>query len=296
MPGPFSLYINMNLSSPAAVNALLKRYNLQPRRRFGQNFLVDSNVLARIVDAGAVVQGGQVLEIGSGLGVLTQALAEAVTLSGRVVTVEVDRNLLPVLTETVGNLPQVRVVSNDALEIDWSAFIPQNFTDAPIAVIANIPYNITSPLIATFLEQRARYSVVVLLVQKEVATRIAAPAASPDYGAFSVFVQYHAEVDIVMTVSRRVFYPAPDVDSAVIRLKPRRQPPVEVADEALFSRVVRAAFGQRRKALVNALSGDPTLGWERSKAAAAVDAAGIDPGRRGETLSMEEFARIANAG
>ena len=278
------------------MNALLKRYNLQPRRRFGQNFLVDSNVLARIVDAGAVVEGGQVLEIGSGLGVLTQALAEAVTLSGRVVTVEVDRNLLPVLTETVGNLPQVRVISNDALEIDWATFIPQNFGDGPIAVIANIPYNITSPLIATFLEQRARYSVVVLLVQKEVATRIAAPAGSPDYGAFSVFVQYHAEVDIVMTVSRRVFYPAPDVDSAVIRLKPRTQPPVEVADEALFSKVVRAAFGQRRKALVNALSGDPTLAWERSKAAAAVDAAGIDPGRRGETLSMEEFARIANAG
>jgi len=286
----------MNLSSPASVNALLKRYNLQPRRRFGQNFLVDSNVLARIVDAGAVAEGGQVLEIGSGLGVLTQALAEVVTLSGRVVTVEVDRNLLPVLTETVGTLPQVRVVSNDALEIDWSTFIPQNFGDRPIAVIANIPYNITSPLIATFLEQRARYSVIVLLVQKEVATRIAAPPGSPDYGAFSVFVQYHAEVDIVMTVSRRVFYPAPDVDSAVIRLKPRTKPPVDVADEALFSRVVRAAFGQRRKSLVNALSGDPTLGWERSKAAAAVDAAGIDPGRRGETLSMEEFARIANAG
>jgi len=286
----------MNLSSPAAVNALLKRYNLQPRRRFGQNFLVDSNVLSRIVDAGAVVDGGQVLEIGSGLGVLTQALAAAVTLSGRVVTVEVDRNLLPVLTETVGNMPQVRVVSNDALEIDWPSFISENFGDGPIAVIANIPYNITSPLIATFLDQRAHYSVIVLLVQKEVATRIAAPAGSPDYGAFSVFVQYHAEVDIVMTVSRRVFYPAPDVDSAVIRLKPRTQPPVEVADEALFFKVVRAAFGQRRKALVNALSGDPTLAWERSKAAAAVDAAGIDPGRRGETLSMAEFAGIANAG
>src|SRR3569833_426376 len=154
-------------------------------------------------------------------------------------------------------MPQVRVISNDALEIDWPPFLAQNFGDGSIAVVANIPYNITSPLIATFLEQVARYSVIVLLVQKEVALRIAAPAGSPDYGAFSVFVQYHAEVDIVTTVSKRVFFPPPEVDSAVIRLKPRSAPPVKVDDEALFFKVVRAAFGQRRKALVNALAGAP---------------------------------------
>lgn len=294
--GALSIFkLSMNLSSPAAVNAVLKRYGLQPRRRFGQNFLIDANVLARIVEASGVAHGAQVLEVGSGLGVLTQALAEAVSTSGRVVTVEIDRGLLPVLTETVGSLPQVRVVSSDALEIDWPDFLGRNFADGPISVVANIPYNITSPLIATFLEQKSRYASIVLLVQKEVAARIAAGAATPDYGAFSVFVQYHAEVEIVMNVSRRVFYPAPDVDSAVIRLTPRRSPPVDVRDEALLFKVVRAAFGQRRKALVNALSGDPSLGWERAKAAAAVETAGIDPGRRGETLSIAEFARIADA-
>lgn len=283
----------MNLSSPAAVSALLKRYNLQPRRRFGQNFLVDGNVLARIVEAGNISEGAQVLEIGSGLGVLTQALAEAATASGRVVTVEVDRALLPLLAETVGSLPQVRVISKDALEIDWAAFLAQNFADAPISVIANIPYNITSPLISILLEQKHRYAAIVLLVQKEVAQRIAAAAGTPDYSAFSVYVQFHAEVEIVSTVSRRVFYPAPDVDSAVIRLIPRAEPLVTVSDEALFFKVVRASFGQRRKSLVNALSGDPALGWDRSKASSALAAAGIDAGRRGETLSMEEFARLS---
>ena len=283
----------MNLSSPAAVAALLKRHDLRPRRRFGQNFLVDANTLAKIVGAGEVQPGDAVLEIGAGLGVLTRALAEAVTPSGRVVTLEVDRDLLPALAETVGDLPQIQIVPGDALALDWPMFLTETFGDTRASVVANIPYNVTSPLLTTLLEQRGRFARIVLLVQKEVAARLGARPGTPDYGSLSVFAQYHAIVETVGIVPRRVFFPAPDVDSAIVRLTPHAQPPVAVSDETLFFAGVRAAFGQRRKALLNALSGDPALGWTRERASDALAAAGIDPGRRGETLSLEEFARLA---
>ncbi len=284
----------MNLSSPAAVSALLKRHDLRPRKRFGQNFLVDGNTLAKIVAAGELTPGGAAVEIGAGLGVLTSALAAAVGPEGRVVAVEVDTALLPALAETVGDLPQVTVVPGDALALDWPAFLDTHFASAiRPAVIANIPYNITTPLVTTFLEQRGRFSRIVLLVQKEVAARMAAKAGTDDYGSLSVFVQYHAKVETIGIVSRRVFFPPPDVDSAVVRLTPHDAPPVSVTNEAQFFAVVRAAFGQRRKALLNALSGDPALGWTREQAQAALDAAGIDGGRRGETLTLAEFAHLA---
>jgi len=291
---PVSLKLFMNLSSPAAVSALLKRHNLHPRKRFGQNFLVDGNTLAKIVAAGELEPGGVALEIGAGLGVLTAALAEAVTETGRVVSVEVDMDLLPALEETLAERPQVQVVTADALALDWPAFLDEHFPNGVTpAVVANIPYNITSPLLTTLLEQHGRFSRVVLLVQKEVAARLGAKAGTPDYGSLSVFVQYHAQVETIGIVSRRVFFPPPDVDSAVVRLTPHAAPPVDVPSEARLFAVVRAAFGQRRKALLNALSGDPVLGWSREQAAAALETAGIDGGRRGETLTLEEFARLS---
>ena len=283
----------MNLSSPAAVAALLKRHDLHPRRRFGQNFLVDANTLAKIVSAGDVVMGDSVLEIGAGLGVLTRALAEAVGGSGRVAALEIDRDLLPALTETVGDLPQVTIVPGDAMALDWPVFLQERFGDVPLKVVANIPYNITTPLLAALLAQKGHLSRIVLLVQKEVAQRLAAAPGTPDYGALSVFAQFHAVVETVGIVSRRVFLPAPDVDSAIVRLTPHAAPPVPVMDEAQFFAVVRAAFGQRRKSLLNALSGDPALGWTREQAAAALEKAGVDSLRRGESLGLEEFARVA---
>ena len=284
----------MNLSSPAAVAALLKRHDLHPRRRFGQNFLVDANTLAKIITAGALGPGDSVLEIGAGLGVLTRSLAEAVTPLGRVVALEIDDNLLPALAETVGELTQVRVVPGDAMALDWPLFLDTHFAGVGrVSVVANIPYNITSPLLTTLLDQRGRFARIVLLVQKEVAARLGAKPGTPDYSSLGVFSQYHAQVETIGIVSRRVFFPPPDVDSAIVRLTPHAAPPVAVPDEPLFFAVVRAAFGQRRKALLNALSGDPALGWDRERAAAALAAAGIDPGRRGETLSLEEFARLA---
>jgi 16S rRNA (adenine1518-N6/adenine1519-N6)-dimethyltransferase len=284
----------MNLSSPAAVSALLKKHDLHPRRRFGQNFLVDGNTLAKIVTAGLLMPGDSVLEIGAGLGVLTNALAGAVTPAGRVVSLEIDQDLLPALAETVGELPQVKIVPGDAMALDWPAFLAEHFAASEkVAVIANIPYNITSPLLTTLLDQRGRFARIVLLVQKEVAARLGGKPATPDYSALSVFTQFHAQVETVGIVSRRVFFPSPDVDSAIVRLTPHPAPPVAVPDEALFFAVVRAAFGQRRKALLNALSGDPALDWSREQAATALAAAEIDPNRRGETLTQVEFARLA---
>ena len=286
----------MNLSSPAAVSALLKRHNLHPRKRFGQNFLVDGNTLAKIVAAGELGPGGAALEIGAGLGVLTSALADAVTETGRVVSVEVDTDLLPALEETLAERPQVQVVTADALALDWPAFLNAHFAEGVTpAVVANIPYNITSPLLTTLLEQHGRFSRIVLLVQKEVAARLGAKAGTPEYGSLSVFAQYHAHVETIGIVSRRVFFPPPDVDSAVVRLTPHPAPPVAVSSEAQLFAVVRAAFGQRRKALLNALSGDPALGWSREQAAAALEASGIDGGRRGETLTLAEFALLAGS-
>ena len=285
----------MNLSSPAAVSALLKKHQLHPRRRFGQNFLVDGNTLAKIVGAGDVGAGDSVLEIGAGLGVLTRALAEAVGETGRVVSLEIDRDLLPALAETVGGLAQVSIVPGDAMALDWPAWLAAEFQDGAVKVVANIPYNITTPLLAALLAHKARLSRIVLLVQKEVAQRLTAAPGTDDYGALSVFAQFHAAVETVGIVSRRVFLPAPDVDSAIVRLVPYAAPPVSVADEAQFFAVVRAAFGQRRKALLNALSGDPALGWSRARAAAALEQAQISPQRRGESLGLEEFARLAAA-
>ena len=283
----------MNLSSPAAVAALLRKHQLHPRRRFGQNFLVDANTLAKIVQAGDVGVGARVLEIGAGLGVLTRALAEAVGETGRVVSLEIDRELLPALAETVGTLPQVTVVPGDAMALDWPAFLTEHFGEAPVKVVANIPYNITSPLLTTLLAYKPPLALIVLLVQKEVAQRLAAAPGTPDFGSLSVFTQFHAAVETVGIVPRRVFLPAPDVDSAIVRLIPHAAPPVAVADEARFFAVVRAAFGQRRKSLLNALSGDPSLGWSREQAAAALTQAQIDPLRRGESLGLAEFARLA---
>ena len=283
----------MNLSSPTAVSALLKRHDLHPRKRFGQNFLVDGNTLAKIVAAGKLEPGGAALEIGAGLGVLTAALADAVTETGRVVTIEVDTALLPALAETVGEKSQVSVVTADAMALDWPLFLDTHFGEIKPSVVANIPYNITSPLLTTLLEQHGRFSRIVLLVQKEVAARLGAKAGTPDYGSLSVFVQYHAEVETIGIVSRRVFFPPPDVDSAIVRLTPHITPPVDVPSEAQLFAIVRAAFGQRRKALLNALSGDPSLGWDRDRAAAALLAAGIDGGRRGETLTLAEFALLS---
>lgn len=285
---------NLNLSSPAAVAQLLRRHDLKPQKRFGQNFLVDANILGRIVASGEIGPGDQVFEVGAGLGVLTRALSEAVGEQGRVVTVEYDAHLLPVLAETLAGLPQTIVVPADVLSLDLAAEFATRFvSDKAIAVIANIPYQITSPLIAALIAQKARLGRMVFLVQREVAQRLAAAPGTADYGAFSVFCQYHTVVEQLFTVPRTVFFPPPEVTSAVIRLTPRETPLVSVADEDALFAVVKAAFGQRRKTISNALANSPELGWPKDRVYAALAAANIPSDRRGETLTLADFAAIA---
>jgi len=263
---------------------ILRAFGLRASKRLGQNFLVDEGVVDGIVAAAGVKPGDTVLEIGPGIGTLTQGLAEA---GARVVAVELDRRLVDVLRETLAGYDNVRVISGDILKIDLGR---ENLA-APFKVVANLPYYITTPIIMRLLEQRLPASVIVAMVQKEVAERMAASPGGKEYGALSVAVQYYTDPEIVFTVKPESFIPAPAVESAVIRCPVRSAPPVAVADERAFFRVVRAAFAQRRKTLVNALKG---AGLAAAEAKAVLAKAGIDGGRRGETLSLAEIAAVAN--
>lgn len=266
-------------------------------KRFGQNFLVERVHLERAVEAAGIGPEDLVLEVGPGAGTLTTELASR---ARKVAAVELDRGLLPVLADALGPLgDRVSVTQADALKLDLPVFVRQQFgeeiTPASVKVVANIPYNITSPLLVKFLETKPPFISVTLMVQKEVADRLRARPGSDDYGALTVFTQFYAVVSVASIVPRGAFFPPPKVDSAIVHLVPRRVPPVEVPSEAAFFRVSRAAFGQRRKTLWNALANAPSLGLDREVVAAALSAAGIDGQRRGETLSLEEIAAIVRA-
>jgi 16S rRNA (adenine1518-N6/adenine1519-N6)-dimethyltransferase len=278
-----------NLYSPTAVRDLLRRYDIRPSRRRGQNFLIDRGALNRVLAAAELAPEDEVLEIGPGLGVLTRALAERCR---RVVAVEVDERLAGALeTETLAGLENVELVRADFLELDLGSLLGR--FSSRVKVVANIPYSITSPAIARLLEHADRLERIVLMVQKEVAERLAALPGTEAYGSLTLLAQFYADVELLGTVSRRCFLPAPEVDSAIIRLRLLPQPRVPDVDPERFFAVVHAAFGQRRKTLLNSLSGSRELGWTREQATAALAAARIDPHRRGETLALEEFARLA---
>jgi 16S rRNA (adenine1518-N6/adenine1519-N6)-dimethyltransferase len=286
----------MNLTSPAHVDALLRRHGLRPRKRWGQNFLIDRNTLTNVMRAAQVDADDAILEIGPGLGTLTRELALS---ARRVVAVEIDPLLEAILrAETLADLANVEVIRADALEMDLSELLGSGATaDAPQArrwkAVANIPYYITTPLIERLLAMKGRLERIVLMVQREVAGRLTAAPGSEEYGSLSVFVQYHTVPEVTARVSRNAFLPPPAVDSAIVRLRIRDQPAVTVRDESLFFQVVRAAFGQRRKTLLNALS--TVSGLAREGAGSALAAAGIAPARRGETLALADFARLADA-
>lgn len=280
------------LTAPSRVRDLLARHGLRPDKRLGQHFLVDANILGKILEAAEISASDRVLEIGPGLGTMTRALAER---AARVVAVEVDRRLAPVLAETLAGRENVAVVTGDALRVDLEALCPGG--PGSWKVVANLPYYITAPLVARLLEHGAgagrppgRFSRLVVMVQEEVARRFAARPGTKEYGAFSLLVRYHAEVDPVVRVSPTCFFPPPEVSSAVVRLRTRPAPPVEADPGVLFA-VIRAAFAQRRKSLRNALAGGAAAPFPEAEA--ALEAAGIDGARRGETLTLEEFARLA---
>lgn len=281
------------LATPSGAAAVLTRYGLAPRKGLGQNFLVDRNVLRQIISAARLTPDDTVIEIGPGLGVLTWALADH---ARTVVAVEVDAGLVRWLDRLLRERDNVRLVHADALQVDFHALLADH-PPGPAGVykvIANLPYYITTPLLMRFLEDALPLDSMVVMVQKEVAQRMTAAPGSKEYGALSVAVQLRADVELVGVVSPHVFFPKPAVESAVVRLSLRPLPEVVEDEEVLFA-VVRAAFGQRRKTLRNALRGADGPPWSEEAVEAALAAAGVDSRRRGETLSLAEFVRVANA-
>jgi 16S rRNA (adenine1518-N6/adenine1519-N6)-dimethyltransferase len=283
----------MSLTSPSYVAELLRRHGIRPNRRRGQNFLVDANILTKVAEAGDLSPEDAVLEIGPGLGALTHELAAR---AGKVLAVEVDPALYQALSEeTAAALGNVRVLLADFLQLDLVEVVPRELGPGRHPVVANIPYSITSPVVVRVLENRDLFDRIVLMVQEEVADRITARPGTSDYGSLTLFVHFFAEARRVAVVSRRAFLPAPDVDSAIVRLDVLDKPRFPDLEPEGYLAVVHAAFQQRRKNLANALTG-PALGWSRDRARAALETAGIDPARRGETLSPDEFADLARAG
>lgn len=264
---------------------ILRSFGLHASRRLGQNFLISPAVVRGVVDAAEIASGDHVLEIGPGIGTLTQGLLEA---GAEVTAVELDKKLPAVLAETLRGYEHLTVVQGDILKTDIAALMGGE----PFKVAANLPYYITTPILLALLEQKLPITRIVTMVQKEVAERMTAPPGGKDYGALSVAVQYHTEPEIVLDVPPNCFLPAPEVDSAVIVCVVRKTPAVAVKDEALFFRVVKAAFGQRRKTIANALK---TLGVSRERIDGALSAAGVATERRGETMSLAEFAAVTDA-
>ena len=286
----------MDLTKPSELKALLGRHGLHLSKRFGQNFLVDRTHLLRVVEAAHVESTDRIWEIGPGAGTLTVELASR---AERVVAVEVDRALPPVLAEVLAPFPNTTLVMGDALKLDPETFLAEQLgawsPDAPYKVVANIPYNITSPILVRLLENKRLFASITLMVQKEVAERLKAPPDSDAYGSLSVFAQYYADVSVASIVPRGAFFPPPRVDSAIVHLVPRAVPPVEVPSDAAFFRVSRAVFGQRRKTLANALVGASPGGFAKEDVLAALAETGVDGTRRGETLTLSEIAILVRA-
>jgi 16S rRNA (adenine1518-N6/adenine1519-N6)-dimethyltransferase len=277
----------LDLSSPQTMKAIMTAHGIRPQHKLGQNFLTDAGVLDGIVKAAGVEPDDLVLEIGPGLGPLTQRLAMA---GARVVAIELDRTLVEILKKTVVEQhPNVEIIQGDAGRIDLKALLAERLAPGKKArVAANLPYYITTPLVMRLLEEDLPLEQIVVMVQREVADRMVAPPGGKDYGALSVAVQYYTEPQIAIKVSRGAFLPPPDVESAVVSMKVRTASPVDAPRDELF-RVVKAAFGQRRKTLSNALM---SMALEKQQVQEALSQAGIDGGRRGETLSLEEFAAV----
>lgn len=286
----------IDATSPKQASDLLRTHGIRAQKRLGQNFLCDRNTLDKIVRAANLSPDDRVVEIGPGLGGLTLALSRA---AATVTAVEIDRHLEPILTETLQDSPNVSVVYADFLKLDLEALFATAFGDAPGVVVANIPYYITSPLLEILLTNKRRIKRIVLLVQNEFAQRAVAAAGSDACGSMSLYVQYHARVELCGIVPPTVFLPSPEVTSAILALDPVLPGTVAVENEERMFRLIRAAFGQRRKTLLNALLRAPAsydLGFtvnDRERAEALLARAGIDGNRRGETLSLEEFVRIS---
>lgn len=277
-----------DVSISSTTRELIKRHDFRIAKKFGQNFLVDESVLKGIIEASELSQADCVLEIGPGMGVMTQILSQK---AGRVLAVEIDKALIPILKVTLFGCENVSIINDDILKLDLKNTFKEYFGDVPVKVVANLPYYITTPIIMKLLEERLNLRSITIMVQKEVGERLAAAPGGKDYGALTVAVQYYCVPHKVLVVPSDAFIPQPEVESMVVRLDIREKPPVPVKDEKLFFRVVKASFGQRRKTLLNALSSG-NLGVSKDVIRELLSKNGIEESRRGETLSLEEFAKI----
>ena len=273
------------IASPEVVHYICKRFDIKMSKKLGQNFLIKRGIVDKIVHAAELTVGEPVLEVGPGIGTLTQGLAQS---GADVTAIELDRRLLEVLDTTLASYDNVRIIHGDVLKLD----VPTIMNHKPFKVVANLPYYITTPIIMSLLESKLPIERLVVMVQKEVALRMVAKPGTKDYGALSVAVQYYTEPDIVLDVPPKSFLPAPAVTSSVIRCVLRDKPPVDVIDEKLFFRVVKAGFAQRRKTFSNTMK---TTGLTRDRIEELLAKANIDGQRRGETFTLQEFADVANA-
>lgn len=273
------------IASPEVVHYICKRFDIKMSKKLGQNFLIKRGIVDEIVKAADLQEGEPVLEIGPGIGTLTQGLAQS---GANVTAIELDTRLLEVLDTTLAQYSNVTIVHGDVLKLD----VPSIMNNEPFKVVANLPYYITTPIIMSLLECRLPIERLVVMVQKEVALRMVAKPGTKDYGALSVAVQYYTKPDIVLDVPPKSFLPAPAVTSSVIRCVLRDQPPVDVIDEKLFFRVVKAGFAQRRKTFANTMK---TTGLSKDRIEELLAKANIDGQRRGETFTLQEFADVANA-
>lgn len=280
------------LGNPQNTIKVLQKYHFNFQKKFGQNFLIDTHVLDKIISAAGITKDDFVLEIGPGIGTMTQYLACA---AREVVAVEIDKNLIPILEDTLQDYENVSVINDDILKVDIAALAEDKNQGRPIKVVANLPYYITTPIIMGLFEKNVPLESITVMVQKEVADRMQVGPGTKDYGALSLAVQYYAEPYIVANVPPNCFMPRPSVGSAVIRLTRHREMPVLVKDEKLMFRLIRASFNQRRKTLANGLKNSPELQFSKEEIETAIETLGKGASVRGEALTLEEFAKLANS-
>lgn len=279
------------LSNPQNTIQVIQKHGFAFQKKFGQNFLIDAHVLDKIIAAAGVTADDMVLEIGPGIGTMTQYLAER---ARQVTAVEIDTNLIPILKETLSDYDNVMVINEDILKVDIKKLAEEYNGGKPIKVVANLPYYITTPIIMGLFESGVPIDNITVMVQKEVADRMQVGPGSKDYGALSLAVQYYAEPYIVANVPPNCFIPRPNVGSAVIRLTRHQTPPVEVKDRELMFKLIRASFNQRRKTLLNGLNNSPELSFGKEQIAAAIEQLGVSAAVRGEALTLEQFARLSD--
>ena len=279
------------LGNPQNTIAVLQKYNFSFQKKFGQNFLIDTHVLDKIIASAEITKDDMVLEIGPGIGTMTQYLACA---AGKVVAVEIDKTLIPILEDTLSEYDNVQIINQDVLKVNLAKLAEEENGGKPIKVVANLPYYITTPIIMGLFENHVPLKSITVMVQKEVAYRMQVGPGTKDYGALSLAVQYYAKPYIVANVPPNCFMPRPKVGSAVIRLERYEEPPVQVTDEKLMFRIIRASFNQRRKTLVNGLKNSPEIQFSKEEIEAAIETLGKGASVRGEALTLEEFARLSN--